>query len=692
MPEKRKKILLVDDEQMVRKLTKTTLASENYEIFEAENGRQALEIAEEILPDLILLDINMPDISGFEISCRIRKNPKLADTYIIMLTGVLEESVRNQGFEAGANDFFTKPFRPVQLLDKIRALLDCKENLCTVHHMDSALETPKLPDFYRFRSIEELKKLENEQLMLYAMDLSRVYQNEQIRSKELNSAFEKLKDMEKMKDIFIALVSHELKTPLSIIKGYFYLLSEVLSRSTIEEDVSGFLNPISKSILRLEELMGELLDFSRMKSGLLTFEKKEISIIDEFNILKNEFISLFAAKNIDFKVVFEGDFRPIKADRDKLREAFEHLINNALKFTDSGGEFTITCKDEGVCMVIQLKDSGPGIPEDQQDKIFNPFYQVSDFLTREVGGMGLGLSIAKHIIEDHGGNIKLESALGEGSTFIVRLPRSYQDAREMVAELKQAYPKQLDELSKSLKSTQEQLSNYTQELSKVFAREKAKTEQLEKTLNALQRTYIQTIAALARSVDLKDAYSGGHTDRVSFYACAIAKKIDPQLLQDRNFRYSLLLHDIGKIGIAEEILSKMEKLTDEEWQILKQHPQQGVEILREAEFLFPALSSVRSHHERWDGRGYPDGLAGEEIPLAARIIAISDAFDAMTSTRPYRSGMSMEEARQEIINQSGQQFDPNVVKHFLEAWDEIVDFAKQVNKIVDLERRIIDLD
>jgi HD-GYP domain-containing protein (c-di-GMP phosphodiesterase class II) len=208
----------------------------------------------------------------------------------------------------------------------------------------------------------------------------------------------------------------------------------------------------------------------------------------------------------------------------------------------------------------------------------------------------------------------------------------------------------------------------------------------------MEHSYVQTIAALARTVDLKDAYTGGHTDRVSFYAYAIARKLNPELLHERNFKYSLLLHDIGKIGIAEDIMGKAEKLTDEEWQILKGHPQKAVEILKGIEFLMPALSAVRSHHERWDGKGYPDGLKGEEIPLAARIIALADSFDAMTTNRPYRKGMSMDEAKQEIMRQSGFQFDPNVVEAFFESWDDICVFAGQVNKVIDLERQMMEFD
>ena len=691
MPDTRKKILLVDNDPLIRKLTRTTLEGENYDIFEAECGKESVKIAKDIEPDLILLDLNMPDISGYEITREIREMPELSNTFIIILAKDLQEEIKLKARKNGANGFFKKPFSPIQLLNKIRLHFNENTEEFIIDEDDDASILSVPPDRY-IHTMEELRRLENEQLLLYAQDLSRVYQKEMSKTSELNKAYKKLKEMEKMKDIFIALVSHELKTPLSVIKGYFYLLQEVLNKSPLEEDISGFTNPISKAINRLEDLMKELLDFSRMKSGLMTFEKKEINLPGFLQLIIKDFQSDFDEKGITMQVEFTGEFRPIKADYEKLKEAFSHFIKNSLNFTDSGGSFKITCRDEGVWVVVSFIDTGRGIPEDKHEKIFNPFYQASDFLTREIGGMGLGLSISKHIIEDHGGTITLESSEGKGSKFTIKLPRSYQDAKEIVAELKKTYPKKIEELSKDLKATQDQLLSYTQELSSVYAKEKQRTAQLEETLNAMERTYIQTIAALARTVDLKDAYTCGHTDRVSYFAYIIAKNLNQELLYDRNFKYSLLLHDIGKIGVAEEILKKVEKLTDEEWRILKGHPEKGVEILKEVEFLSPALSSVRSHHERWDGKGYPDGLKAEEIPLAARIISLADAFDAMTTKRPYRKGMTYEDAKKEILRQSGHQFDPRVVESFLLSWDEIKLYTGEVNKVLDLEMQIFNVD
>ncbi len=695
MAENKKKILLVDDEELILKLTRTTLAGEGLEIIEADCGEKALEMTRKLKPDLVILDVNLPDIDGFEVCRQIKSDPGTAGVKVIILTGLINGNLEESGIEAGADSLFTKPFSPIDLLARLRSLiLDAGEEseAGSPHEPKEEVHRAKAPIpkaggvFPTSRQLEEMKA---DQLLIYATDLSRLHQQELERSRELKGAYAKLKEMEKMKDIFIALVSHELRTPLSIIKGYLYLLQEVLNKAAIEQDVSGFMNPITRATDRLENLIGELLDFSRMKSGLMTFEKKEINIPDFLKLCLNDFKSAFDEKNIHIDLDVENAFRPIKADHERLREAFSHFIKNALNFTPPGGSFRVQHRDEGIWVELRFIDNGEGIPDDKIDKVFNPFYQSADFMTRSVGGMGLGLPIAKHIIEDHGGNIRIETSPGQGTTFIIRLPRSYQDAREIVAELKQSYPKQIEELSKNLKATQQQLLSYSQQLSSMYAREKQRTEQLEETLNELERTFIKTLAALSRMVDIKDAYTSNHTDRVSFYAMEIAKVLNPELLNDRNFKYSLLLHDIGKIGITEEILGKVGKLTDEELHILRAHSEKSVEILKDVEYLAPALNAIRSHHERWDGKGYPDGLRGEEIPLSARIIAVADSFDAMTTDRPYRKGLSLSDARSEIESHAGDQYDPEVVRCFLEAWDSIENYARRAKKIKKLEKDIL---
>jgi HD-GYP domain-containing protein (c-di-GMP phosphodiesterase class II) len=186
-----------------------------------------------------------------------------------------------------------------------------------------------------------------------------------------------------------------------------------------------------------------------------------------------------------------------------------------------------------------------------------------------------------------------------------------------------------------------------------------------------------TITVLAQAVELRDLYTGGHTDRVTNYSLRLAKKLDLPAKEIDLIRTGTPLHDIGKIGIDDAILRKPGKLTAEEFEIMKTHTVKGAAIVATVPDLAPIIPIVRSHHERWDGHGYPDKLPAEQTPHLARIVAVADAFDAMTSDRPYRKGMPAETAFEELDKQKGQQFDPKFAAAFLEIRVQIMDEMKE---------------
>jgi response regulator RpfG family c-di-GMP phosphodiesterase len=181
----------------------------------------------------------------------------------------------------------------------------------------------------------------------------------------------------------------------------------------------------------------------------------------------------------------------------------------------------------------------------------------------------------------------------------------------------------------------------------------------------LQDAYRETVLALARALESKDGATGAHSERVRRYAAELAKAVDDSLLREPSLEYGFILHDVGKIGIPDTLLSKPEPLTDADRRVLETHTVLGEQMVGHAALLRgEGARVVRSHHERWDGRGYPDGLAGEEIPLGARVFSVADTLDAMTSDRPYRKAGRWEDAVTEIVDQAGWQFDPSVVEAF----------------------------
>jgi putative nucleotidyltransferase with HDIG domain len=202
-----------------------------------------------------------------------------------------------------------------------------------------------------------------------------------------------------------------------------------------------------------------------------------------------------------------------------------------------------------------------------------------------------------------------------------------------------------------------QLERYAADLRETFKEERTRSQEL-------RRSYMATVRALSNAVEARDAYTGKHAERVTAYALEIARALGISLSDAAEIEFGFLLHDIGKVAIPDAILFKPDTLTDEELALIKQHPVIGAQIVRGIDFLGAAADVVRSHHERWDGHGYPDGLAGEQIPLAARVFAVADALDALTTERPYRPASSFDVSREIITGQAGAQFDPHVVEAF----------------------------
>jgi len=183
-------------------------------------------------------------------------------------------------------------------------------------------------------------------------------------------------------------------------------------------------------------------------------------------------------------------------------------------------------------------------------------------------------------------------------------------------------------------------------------------------LHKQRELFFNTIQILAQAVEMRDPYTGGHTVRVTVYAQLLTQQLALSPTDQELIRIGTPLHDIGKIGIDDAILRKPDRLTPEEIEIMKTHTTMGADIMATVPDLLPSIPIVRSHHERWDGEGYPDRLAGEKIPRLARLVAVADAYDAMTSDRPYRKGMPPEVAFVEMRKQSGKQFDPDCISGF----------------------------
>ena len=213
-------------------------------------------------------------------------------------------------------------------------------------------------------------------------------------------------------------------------------------------------------------------------------------------------------------------------------------------------------------------------------------------------------------------------------------------------------------------------------------------EELQDKNDELEKAYLDTIGILRHTVEAKDPYTRGHSDRVSEYSVLIGKKLglDEQTLH--TLRIGGLFHDIGKIGIPDSILLKESKLDDEEYSQIKNHPTIGVHMLGDAQIFKDIIPIVKHHHERYDGRGYPSQLKGEDIPYIARIVAVADTFDAMTSKRSYRDALPLSVVKEEIEKCTGTQFDPKIAPVFLDIlnndYDSIIEIQNKYKSLGDI--------
>jgi ribonuclease P protein subunit RPR2 len=221
----------------------------------------------------------------------------------------------------------------------------------------------------------------------------------------------------------------------------------------------------------------------------------------------------------------------------------------------------------------------------------------------------------------------------------------------------------LEETERQTAARQRQLERYAADLREVFKQERARAQEL-------RRSYISTVRALSNAVEARDAYTGKHAERVAAYGIELAAAAGLDVADSPQIEFGFLLHDVGKLGVPDAILFKTSSLTEEEYALVRRHPVIGSEILRDIDFLGEGKLVVRHHHERWDGSGYPDGLKGDAIPLAARVFAVADALDALTTDRPYRPASSFAHARTVVLAGSGSQFDPTVVAAYEQIPDE----------------------
>lgn len=372
-------ILLVDDNPINLDLLSGMLFERKYRVRVATNGKRALAAVRSCLPDLILLDINMPDMDGYEVCRRLKTDESTREVPVIFISALDEAMDKVRAFEVGGVDYVTKPFQFEEVLARI----------------------------------------ENQ------LKISRLQKEMAFKNEELAHANLKLKELDRIKANFAAMLVHDLKSPLSVIKGTLELFSYEESLDTTLKDL---VTTSERSVDKMLNLINEALDIFRNDAQDVTLEVKSINPETLLRSVAEEARLAALSARITVECSIEPKLPSILADPDKLERVFANLLSNAIKFTPEGGRISLdaitvsgTGVESGLTFVqVSLTDTGEGIPADTLPYIFEPYRQARS--QRSALGVGLGLAIVKRIIAEHGGNISVRSQVGVGTCFTVMLP------------------------------------------------------------------------------------------------------------------------------------------------------------------------------------------------------------------------------------------------------------------------------
>jgi signal transduction histidine kinase len=389
-PTRRPRILVVDDSPENVELLEAHLARAGYDLDAASNGEAALRKVREAPPDLILLDIMMPGLDGYAVCERLKGDETTVFIPVVLLTALRDPEDKLRGIEVGADDFLTKPFSPPELLTRVKSLLRIKG-------LHDQLEA--------YNRLLEQKVAE--------------------RTVQLEVALRELRQLEQLKSDFLANISHELRTPLTPIKGYLTLLRDENMGPLTAGQRRG-LAVIEASIDRLHKLIEELLAFVRIDRGRMQLRIEEVSAFQVAEAALARVAPAARERGHALDLEARPDLPRVLADREEIGRVLVLLLDNAVKFTPPGGRVALRARavsrNGRAAVEFAVADTGIGIPEDRQERIFERFYQIDASATREHGGTGIGLAIVKQVVEAHGAIVRVESRPGQGSTFSFVLP------------------------------------------------------------------------------------------------------------------------------------------------------------------------------------------------------------------------------------------------------------------------------
>lgn len=599
-------ILIVDDEPIGRETLAALLHDQGYQLVFAETGTAALTQAAALHPDLMLLDVMMPGLDGFTVCRRIRADPRLAEMPIILLTALDDADSRLIGLEAGADDFLSKPFDRIELRMRIR----------TITRLNRFRRL--LLERVKFERVVELAP--NGLLILDAQGII------QIANPAMCSLLNAL--MPPAGQVAIRLfvadaaavqfaqeLQHVIADP-----SYIARFDSVLVRT------NGTLVPVAIDACSIGwEGMPAVQVCVRDISERAHAEAQRQRQLARLSALR--MIDRMIAANLDQQIIL----------RVVLDQAIEHLAVTAAAM--------LRRQAQTQTFAYALLRGRPASALRQQTLQLGEGYGGQVALARRT------LSLAE-LAEMVGAPLTTPLSLYYGVPLIVKgqVEGVLEVFCEHAVEIDAAWLEFLEMLASQFAIAIDHADLF---------------ELMLRANNELSLAYTHTLQGWARALELRDKETEGHAQRVTEMTLALARALGVSEDELMHIERGALLHDIGKMGVADSILLKPGPLTDDEWQIMRRHPGYAYDMLLPIDYLKPALAIPYCHHEKWDGTGYPRGLKGEEIPFAARIFAVIDVWDALRSDRPYRKGWPEEQVRAHLLAGSGTHFDPQIVEVFL---------------------------
>lgn len=593
---------------------------------------------------------------------------------------------------------------------------------------------------------------------------------------ELANENESLVRVNKLQTDFVSIASHELKTPLTAIGAYTDALLMNANNPDFAERAE-FLGVVRSESDRLLRMVNRILDFSRIEFGNRTLERVPVDLGELVGECVKALQAQLDQRDIEVQLDDPGKLPDVEADLDLMQQVLVNLLSNAAKYSPEGGTIHVALREQATVIEVEVRDEGPGIPDDEAENVFKQFYRVRGDDEGAPEGTGLGLAITRNIVELHGGRISVDGNPGQGAAFRFTLPKQQlmnegratvlgdvtrrqefsqvlqllvrmvadymeckivsvmllsadrkelyiqaaygleehvvrdaavgvgegiagrvaaggkpllvEDVREVKGEGNHpqyetasfvSVPMMLEGEVIGVVNCNNKLTGeafYPDDLSLLITLVDRVTGILSRALRfeSTRDELEDTVGALRAMVDLK-VEGTGTSRRAVRLAMELGRRLGLSRDQILALQYACLVHDVGMADLGPKLLEKPAPLDEAERELVKAHPRKG------ADLVSPLLDSrevdeiVRHHHERVDGGGYPNGLRGEQIPLGARILAVVDAYDSITSERPWRARRRPAQAARELVDHAGRQFDAEVVRIFLDVLAESGELAR----------------